>query len=269
MQTIESYETLAPLLSRQLRKGVRTNAFSDPDEYRREIAAGRLAVQEWDGGLLLLHRRTGFQRLNFYLYRPELPDLKLQEPTVLEIAHRPQDEAMQQAVALWRDRGFQVLFERVRMQRPRDLTPPAAMAPDVRLARLEDQSVLETLMDGYYDKVLGCLPERDELAADIRAGAVLCAEGGDGQIIGMLHLALGRTSTEMRHFVVKNECRRQGIAQRLFDSYQAHTQGKRSLVWVLADNRPAVTMYEKNGFRTDGWTSTVLYYDVKGCAEHG
>lgn len=58
-------------------------------------------------------------------------------------------------------------------------------------------------MDGYYDKVLGCLPERDELAADIRAGAVLCAEGGDGQIIGMLHLALGRTSTEMRHFVVK------------------------------------------------------------------
>ena len=59
MQTIESYETLAPLLSRQLRKGVRTNAFSDPDEYRREIAARRLAVQEWDGGLLLLHRRTG------------------------------------------------------------------------------------------------------------------------------------------------------------------------------------------------------------------
>lgn len=75
---------------------------------------------------------------------------------------------MQQAVALWCGRGFRVLFERVRMQRPRDLTPPVAMASDVRLARLEDQSVLETLMDGYYDKVLGCLPERDELAADIR-----------------------------------------------------------------------------------------------------
>ena len=60
-------------------------------------------------------------------------------------------------------------------------------------------------------------------------------------------------------YTMMQECRRQGIAQRLFDSYQAHTQGKRSLVWVLADNRPAVTMYEKNGFPAE----KILYFMLR------
>lgn len=268
MQTIKSYEALAPLLSQQLRRGVRTNAFAGPDEYRREIAAGRLAVLEWGQGLLLFHRREGFWRLNFYLHEFALPTLELEEPVVLEIAHRAQDRPMQEATEFWQTQGFCPLFERMRMQRPA-MSAPETMAPGVRLARPDDQTAVQALLDSYYDKTLGCLPTVDELAQDIKEGAVLCAEDSAGQLSGMLHLSLGRTSTEMRHFVVRDACRRQGIAQRLFDSYQAHTQGKRSLVWVLADNRPAVTMYEKNGFHTDGWTSTVLYYDAKGCAEHG
>lgn len=268
MQTIHSYEALAPLLSRQLRRGVRTNAFTSPDEYRREIAAGRLAVLEWEQGLLLFHRREGFWRLNFYLHELALPALAFTEPVVLEIAHRAQDRPMQEAAEFWQEQGFRPLFERVRMQRPA-MPAPEAMAPGVRPARPDDQAAVQALLDSYYDRTLGCLPTAGELAQDLKAGAVLCAEDAVGQLSGMLHLALGRTSTEMRHFVVRAECRRQGVAQRLFDSYQAHTQGKRSLVWVLVDNRPAVTMYEKNGFHTDGWTSTVLYYDAKGCAEHG
>lgn len=268
MEKIESYAELAPLLSAQLRRGVVTNAFESQTGYEREIAAGRLAVQTMERGLLLFHQRQGYQRLNFYLQEQRLPPLSLDQPTVLEIAYRARDEKMRQAVELWQSAGFQLLFHRQRMQRPADPTPPESLGAGVRLARPEDQTVVQAMMDGYYDPVLGCLPTADELAEDIRDGAVFCCEA-DGVIVGMLQVALGRTSTEMRHFVVRPECRRQGIAQRLFESYQAQTQGKRSMVWVLADNLPAVTMYEKNGFHTDGWMSAVLYYDTKGCAEHG
>ena len=48
MRTVASYGELSPLLSAQLKPGVRTNAFTSPETYRREIEQGALSVEELD-----------------------------------------------------------------------------------------------------------------------------------------------------------------------------------------------------------------------------
>ena len=113
MKQIQSYEELSPLLSAQLKRGVMTNTALTQEDWRREIAGGTLWAEGWDGGLILLRRREGYARLNFYLQELALPaGLNWEGPTVMEIAARPRDEALAAAVEFWKGQGFKELFRR-------------------------------------------------------------------------------------------------------------------------------------------------------------
>ena len=228
MKQITSYEELAPLLSAQLRRGVVTNAALTAEDWRREIANRALSAQDWAGGLLLLRRREGHALLSFYLQEPTLPDsLAWDGPTVLEIAARPRDEGLWKAAGLWRGRGFQELFR--------------------------------TLLRDNFDPITGCLPTKAELTRALEAGEVVCVDAPDGTAAGVLHIAPGRGSTQLRHLAVDEAYRRQGGAQALLARYLEHTGFAKSLVWVRTDNEPGRRFYAKNGYQPDGWTSTVLY----------
>ena len=91
MKTVSQYEELAPLISAQFRRGVRTNAFFSRQELEGLIAREELSVQETGAGLLLLVERPWFDRLHFYHIGPSAT-----KPT-----HRVQTRyAMQQRVIL-------------------------------------------------------------------------------------------------------------------------------------------------------------------------
>ncbi len=59
LQKIDNFSDLSPQITRQMRRGVCTNAFYTPAEYSRAIAEGTLYGEELDGGLLLLWARDG------------------------------------------------------------------------------------------------------------------------------------------------------------------------------------------------------------------
>ena len=260
MKLIERYEELAPLLTAQLGRGMVTNAALTPEDWRREIANRALWCRCWEGGLILLRRREGHSLLNFYLQKPALPDdLAWDGPTVLEIAARPRDEGLWKAVDLWRGQGFEELYRRTRLALPKDTKVPAGDGPlRARIAGAADMGAVRTLLQENFDPMTGCLPTDEELTRDLEAGCVVCADAPDGNAAGLLHIAAGRGSTQLRHLAVGEGCRRQGGAQSLLARYLEHTGFVKSLVWVRSDNEPGWRFYTKNGYEPDGWASVVL-----------
>ena len=235
MRRAESYAALAPLLSAQLRRGVVTNCFLSPEEYRREIEAG-LFYEEGDGFLLLLRQRAGYRLLNFYLHPgaklclPEQPS-----PLVTELACREKDrDAMRRAQDALCALGFSEAFRRLRRTRA------------VRAFLLEQ-----------FDPLTGCIPPDEALRQAVSAGQVLCLADADG-IAGLLHYAPGRAQCEIRHLAVRADCRGRGYAGRLLRLLEAKTGGQKCAVWARVGNTPAEHVYEKNRFQPDGWSSAVL-----------
>lgn len=261
MKQVTSYEEFVPMLSAQLRRGVIANAPVSAEQWRREIAHGTLWVRQWDSGLLLLRRREGFDRLTFYLHALSLPDdLTWDHPVVLEIAARPRDTALLQAVDFWRGQGFQEQFQRERLTLPAGIRVPSGNGPlTARLAVPEDQPEIMGILVRNFPALTGCLPTADELAQDLQVGNVVCTAAPDGVVAGVLHITPGRPATQLRHLAVDKAYRRQGGAQGLLACYLEHTNFAKSQVWVRTDNRPARQFYETNGYTADGWRSTVLY----------
>ncbi len=258
MERIDNYAALSKLLSAQLHRGVRTNAFASADEYRAEIAAGKLFVHSFDGGLLLLHDRGDYQRLNFYLHDKPLPRMKWDKPTVVEIAARPRDAAMAATAADFMAAGFALQFYRRRVTRPAGIAVPPGPMP-VETVQVQDaEAMMEFLYQGF-DPVIGCLPNLAELKEILARGEILCVRQ-NGRMIGLLHFNPGRTSTEMRHLAVRPECRHCGAAQSMVAVYLERTGLLRSQLWVREGNTAQV-LYDKNHYAPDGWRSAVLRYD--------
>lgn len=259
MTQIDSYETLSALLSKQLRRGVRTNAFTDPAIYRREIAAGTLFVEDMPGGLVILHDHGHYQRVNFYLHDAAGFDFVPQKPSVLEIALRPQDTALADTIAFWNAMGFMERFCRHRRMRPANAPILPAICPmTVSLAGMADAKAARRLLCAAFDPVAGCLPTADELQQILTDGDMLKVQP---DFAGLLHFSTGRTGTEIRHLAVREDCRGKGAAQNLMTTFLEKTGNAKSIVWVRTGNIPAENFYAKNNYVPDGWISTVLYYE--------
>lgn len=260
MKQITSYEELSPLLSAQLGRGVVTNCALTQEDWRREIAAGTLWCRSWAGGMVLLRRREGHSVLSFYLRELALPeDLAWDGPTLVEIPARSRDAGLLDAADFWRGQGFRELFRRERLALPKGAAIPLRDGlPPARAAGPADAGEIRALLRDNFDPLTGCLPTGAELARDLEAGNVLCADGPDGRPAGVLHIAPGRGSTQLRHLAVGRDFRRRGFAQSLLGRYLEHTGFAKSLVWVRTDNRPGQQFYVKNGYAPDGWGSAVL-----------
>lgn len=257
MQPITSYDALLALLRAQWKPGVVTNAVPSGEAYREELRAGSLYAHTWPGGLLLLRRREGFQRLSFCLQRDAaLPDWEPELPTVLEIAARPRDGALLAAGLAWQDRGFRLLFTRQRMTRQPGPAGGEAVFP-VRIAAPEEQAEVQALLRDCFDPRTGCLPVAAALKEDLNQGRVLTV----GACGGILHQVPAPGGTELRHLAVAPRLRRQGAAQSLLTAYLRREGGRVSRVWVRRDNPAAISLYEKNGYAPDQWTSKVYWLD--------
>ena len=250
MKRIETYGELGALTSAELHAGVLTNAFTDPETYRREISDGRLYTEKTENGLLIFHDRDSHFRLNFYLHSAQVPDIETDRPVVTEIAYRQIDKRVAELVPLFTKSGFELKFSRVRLCRPSADSGKNGIA---RLAEICDKEKISALLSECFDQLTGCLPTDTELTEIIKNGWMLVTDDGTG----VLHMADGKT-TEIRHLAVSPSHRRQGTAGCLIESFLSKTENKKSRVWVTSGNTAAEKTYAKKGYLPDGWTSSVL-----------
>lgn len=255
MRAVSRYEELAPLISAQFKRGVRTNALFSREELEGLIAWGALSARTTGAGLLLLVRRPEFHRLHFYLNDLSAPPgAVFPIPTVTEIAFRPRDTGLQEAADYWRGNGFSTLLSRVRLSRP---AGPGEEGDAPQPARADEAEDTFSLLRASFSPLTGCLPTREEWAAEVASGRCL-VERDESGVAGLLHFAQSRRGGEIRHLAVRQDARGRGLSTRLIGAYLAAVAGAASSVWTGADNHIALRAYGRAGFRPDGWESIVL-----------
>ncbi len=259
MERIDRYETLADLASRHMTRGVRANTMVSQAEYGRAAETGSLLVQETPAGLLLARDRGDHFRFNFYLNDITGPlGGDLPTPAVTEVAYRPRDIGLQEAVTYLQDQGFALLFERIRMSRPAGL-PEEETAP-VHTAQPQEADAVMAFLRENFSLLTGCLPNEEELAEDLEQGRVLLLKEEDA-ILGLLHFSFDGKSGEIRHLAVREDQRGKGLTAPLIAGFLRAIDGGKSTVWLRADFPPAQAAYGRMGFTPDGRRSAVLCFE--------
>ena len=259
MERIDRYETLADLASRHMTKGVRANTMVSQAEYGRAVETGSLLVQETPAGLLLARDRGDHFRFNFYLTDITEPlGADLPSPAVTEVAYRPRDLGLQEAVTYLQDQGFALLFERIRMSRPAGL--PEEETSPVHTAQPQEAQATMAFLRENFSPLTGCLPNKKELKDDITLGYVLLLKE-EGSITGLLHFSFDGKSGEIRHLAVREDQRGKGLTRPLIAGFLRAIHGGKSTVWLRADFHPAQAAYGRMGFTPDGRRSAVLCFD--------
>lgn len=261
MPVIKDYEALSDLVSAHLLRGVQTNTMVTEDTYGPAIQDGTLTAQTTPAGLLLTRDRGDHARLNFYLNDMSVPlGAELTSPTVTEVAFRPRDTGLQEAVTYLQEQGFSLVLERVRLSRPATEADPLAFP--LYVPRPEDTPVVMEFLQENFSSLTGCLPTEAELAEDLAHDRFLILTDC-GSIGGLLHFSFDGKSGEIRHLAIREDLRGKGFTRPLLQGYLEAVKGAKSVVWTGADDAAAQAAYEAMGFTPDGRRSAVLCYNKK------
>lgn len=83
-------------------------------------------------------------------------------------------------------------------------------------------------------------------------GNIWIARDANGHFAGALHQTIERGVAWISHVAVLPVYRKQGIGQALLDAFVEHNhvdEKSRYMLWVQAQNQPAIKMYQKKGFK--------------------
>lgn len=167
-----------------------------------------------------------------------------------ELSCRAKDaEAMANAAEQFCALGFREVLRRTRRTRkPEAFSVETTAVP----AKPEDFENISRFLSDHFSALTGCLPTADDLRENLEDGHTVITRDEKG-VSGVLHFAVSRASTEIRHLAVRADCRGKGLAGELLTAYLAATDGAKSQVWARTGNAPAEHFYEQHGYRpTDG-----------------
>lgn len=257
---LSSYEELAALASAHMTRGVLANTMVSRAAYEPAIARGALLARETPAGLLLLQKRETHHRLTFFLHDTTVPlDAVFPAPTVTEVAFRPRDAGLQEAVQYLQTQGFSPLLRRLRMSRPAGEGPRDA--PGVFPGEVSRLSAVAAFLGESFSSLTGCLPNEAELTEALRQGQVLLSQDETG-LTGLLHFSFDGKSGEIRHLAIRSDKRGQGLTRPLIAAFLKATQNSKSTVWLRDPYPAAQAAYTALGFAPDPRHSVVLAVDA-------
>lgn len=194
-----------------------------------------------DGDLYIGMKKNGRWHVTYYL--KEQKPLDVNEALVTEIVGRKPDTSAAEAV------GFRLYKMRLRLRLKEGL---GEISP--RVATLDDGDFVARGI-AAFDPVSGNHQSADEIQRDVREGRVIGIPGA-----GFLQYSVSPTEQTIEHLYVAPSCRGRGLALELVKHYVATCiEKKRATVWTDAEGG-AAALYEKAGFRKDGFHSAVMVY---------
>lgn len=194
-----------------------------------------------DGDLYIGTKKNGRWHVTYYL--KEQKPLDLNEALVTEIVGLRPDTSAAEAV------GFRLYKMRLRLRLKEGL---GEISP--RVATLNDGDFVARGI-AAFDPVSGNHQSADEIQRDVREGRVIGIPGA-----GFLQYSVSPTEQTIEHLYVAPSCRGRGLALELVKHYVAACiEKKRATVWTDAEGG-AAALYEKAGFRKDGFHSAVMVY---------
>ena len=253
MERIGSFDRLAALAERHMRRGVLMNTMITREAYEPDILGRGLTAKETEDGLFLLRDR-GDHTLLCFLMEPgaELPALP--DRTVCEIPFRERDTGLAGLPQKLEEAGFETVLRRVRLSRP---AGPCEM-PEEPLCFPESPEEAASFLQRHFSSLTGCLPGEAEMRAALAERRLPAVRDENGALCGLLHFTVAGRASRLRHLAVEERYRNRGLASRLIRGYLAETGGARSTVWTGEENIPAIRAYASAGYSPDGTRSAVL-----------
>ena len=274
MIRINSYEELSKLIFSFLKKGVSTNFFLSRKDVQSEIECGLLYYFISSAGLWIVRKREEYYILNYYLNdfsdaineSLETFNAKLDKPIVVEIVAKDYDDEKYVCLCdFFSKMGFEVLVERERFCKKIHLEDVNKLGVNnvekqsLKITSCEKSDIDDvfSILLENFDKLYGCIPSKKTLIGYIENNEIYKATC-DGKLVGVLHISNDGKNSEIRHLAVVKEARNEGVASLLLEFYDNNITSINKTVWTGKDNLAAQRVYEKNGYKKDGYVSNVL-----------
>lgn len=290
MNKVRNYEEISKLIFQNLKKDIVTNTFLTKTEYEDEINNDSLYYTAFEFGLLIYRSREKYYILNYYLRCEEnlieqlVNELKLtleniNKPIVVEIVAKTEtDEKYLFINKVFANAEFKVELKRIRFTLKNDANIKNDVNTENNLSctkkendfekyeyqkpTIQDATNITKLLNENFNEYYGCIPTQDKLKEDIENGSIYIAVNDkvvmeNKKIIGVLHIKIGKNNSEIRHLAVDKNYRKNGVASNLMSIYLNEDNSQTKTVWTGTENIYAQKVYEKYGYKKDGYASTV------------
>lgn len=120
---------------------------------------------------------------------------------------------------------------------------------DVSKCSSSDFSYIRYVFDNEFDKISERLPSNEKIIEALRSGEIFKVSKG-GAALGFYWADTKKFLSELKYIYVDKVSRGQSLGEKLFQHYLSKSNNiKKNQLWVLEDNKPALALYEKYGFR--------------------
>lgn len=266
LKKVESFSRYQEIVDLYRQRGCASN-----DYIQREaadlIAHDSLYEYCGDRNVFLLVKKDGFWRVYFYLN--DFDEILSLDGEVLETEILFRD-------SLGLPADVVAYLERCGFRRHLLRDQYAGIYKDLQPARVNDDIVVQPaqtlagvqgafeLFNQYFDKYSGDYVSHEVYEGLLANGSVLIAwrrHEDEARFIGALHQTVENNVTWVSHLAVKYSARGHHVGQALLDAFVERnmvTDKSRYMLWVQHQNNPAVSMYEKKGFKYLGKSSLSL-----------
>lgn len=240
MKKITDYSEVSPLILKYFKKGVMTNNFLTPEDYKAEIKEGRLFYLAGDEFLNLYVKRDGFFIMYFYTFSKDFIFPKIDEPIISDVPGEYSE--------ILENNCYKKVLTRIGLEKPLEDGENSFGES----AREEDAEEIFFLMGKNFDKFSGYLPNLTQVREECRGGLIKI-EKSSGEISGILRTGKKGKVLVIKHLLTNEKYRGTGVAKRLLSGIK-----DKSTVWTGNKNTAAINLYKSMGFLENG-KKTLVY----------
>lgn len=245
-------------IAQSISKGMRTNFYASAEEFLPLVKEGRISKAAFAGGSYCFVEKENQIDVYFFLEKETAPVEvpKLEKLLVLEqvaLAKTGTSPALEE----WETIGFEKYLQRKRLFLSAKKTE--AEQREISFCKEEETETILGMMENAFEPYTSALPDLETLRKDLAEHRVIAArEGGD--LLGFLRFGREKKVSVLWQIVVTPEGRGKGVGEGLVRDWIALERAEvaKFQLWVREDNPPAMKLYEKLGFLSDGRIAPVM-----------
>lgn len=265
LKRIDSRETIDTILERWFIKNTATNNYLLLESYENLIKWKKLFYVNSESNCAILVEKDGFYRL-YYFLNDFMDPLKIEVdfPVVMEIIYRGYFKYPEQEINYWLNLGFKIhltrdnlfsIYDSISLSEPIDNEIEIEYVHGAR----EEEFTME-IIDKTLDKYTGDILSLKEIRRFSENKWILIAYY-DRKPAGILQFEIKNNVVWLGHLCVDISFRGKGIARALVHKFIVDnftSVPTRYQLWVINDNKSAISLYSKFGFKYANKTSTSL-----------
>jgi GNAT superfamily N-acetyltransferase len=256
-QLIDNLEEVNQLISDFTRKKCITNNYLLINQLESLINSKNLYVVVGKDNLILLVDRIIYFQVYYHINNlEEQISANTQKPIMMEIVFKGEQPTT--IKEFWKRNGFAEHLTRINLSliyEQKGVFENTNNKLLIKIADSEFESKSTTyLFENDLDRYTGDLKTYEEINQYVKNKNILCAYY-ENEFCGALQFEFKQSICWLGHIAINSKYRGKGIANALVSTYielNKETEDSKYQLWVIDNNIPAVSLYNKFGFKHTG-----------------